>query len=184
MNSNYSFIESFADQQAKKNGKINELYSLNDLKKSPFLFIQEHNQKNKNIAKTALSGLQENNSLAILYYSDENIRRIQKKIKEEVYIRTKKKFKLAEDQDENDLQIAMRAVYFNEAKFLPTNLVRQVKELNKKVVDYVIPDIITNIKQEYGYLRDINESLKPMIRPTNLNNGKQLLPSITSLWEV
>ncbi len=109
--------------------------------------------------------------------------RIQKKIKEEVYKRTNGQYTLDEDQDESDLMIVMRAIYLDKCKNLNEQPIRQVKLLNQQTVDYIVPDMITNIKQYFGYVKDINKPLTPMMRPMNVNNaGRKLLPSITTLW--
>ena len=111
------------------------------------------------------------------------MRRIQKKIREEVHKRTKGQYQLDEDQDESDLTIVMRSIYLDKCKNLPGETVRQVKLLNQQTVDYIIPDLISNIKQYFGYIKDINQPLKPMMRPMNVNNsGRKLLPSITVLY--
>ena len=113
---------------------------------------------NENIASTALKGMIEKNPVNKLFFSSENMQRIQKKIKVAVYEKSNGKFKLEEDQDESDLIIVMRTVYFDRCKNLPDNPVRQVKKLNQQVVDYLIPDLITNIKQ----LCNIMKSVKPV----------------------
>ena len=78
----------------------------------------------------------------------------------------------------------MRAVYLQECKFLPDKIIHQVKQLNTKVLDELMPDVITAIKQEYGYLKDINQPLQPIMRPLNVNNaGSRQLPSITTIWQ-
>lgn len=121
-----------------------------------------------------------------LFFSNENINRIQKMIRNEIFKRTKGKYKLDNDQDESDLLIAMRAVLFdanNGARFLPFKIKRQVKKLNYHVVEYVVPDMIAAMKQQYGYLKEINQPLRPMLRPMNVNQkGRKCLPSITTLW--
>ena len=45
----------------------------------------------------------------------------------------------------------------------------QVKKLNIKVINYLYPDLMTNIKQEYYYVKEINEPLKPIDRPINVS---------------
>lgn len=132
----------------------------------------------------AIGGLQmDNTPVSELYFSRENMKRIQKQIKREVLRESDGKFVLKIDQDEMDLLVAMRAVFFDNAKNLPTNVVRQVKELNKLTLDYIIPDMMTNIKQQIGYLRDISHPPNPMARPLNVNRaGRKTLPSPTTVW--
>ena len=78
----------------------------------------------------------------------------------------------------------MTALFENKAKFLPCKVVSQVKKLNHEVVNYAVPDMITQIKQYYGYIEDINKDLEPISRPVNVSNaGRLSLPSVTSIWE-
>jgi hypothetical protein len=138
-------------------------------------------------SSAAIRGLgMENTPVSLLYFSDENMARIQKQIKQEVYRLTKGKFKLQVDQDPADLLIVMRAVFLDDdgAKNLPTQIVRQVKILNKQTLQYLIPDMISNIKQQYNYIKETNEPRKIMQQPLNVNKSQRgTLPSITSLWQ-
>jgi hypothetical protein len=146
-------------------------------------YQQSTSTQNYDRARQATQGLIEKNEITTIFFSDENMKRIQKKIKEEIYKRTNGQYKLDEDQDDSDLMIVMRALYLDKCKNLPQQTVRQVKILNQYTVDYIVPDMITNIKQYFGYVNDINKPLTPMMRPMNVNSaGRKLLPSITTLW--
>jgi hypothetical protein len=146
---------------------------------------EEHTPHNTtNLANTVLRGIVEDNEISRLYFSQENINRIQKKIKVAVYERSQGKFKLEEDQDESDLVVVMRAVYLDNCKNLTNQTVRQVKLLNDSTVNYLLPDLLTNIKQYYGYIKDISQPLTPMMRPMGTTNaGRRTLPSYTTLWK-
>jgi hypothetical protein len=137
-----------------------------------------------NLANIVLRGTMEDNEVSRLFFSEENIKRIQKKLKVEVFERSGGKFKLVEDQDESDLIVVMRYIYLDYGKNLPNEIVRQVKILNDKTINYMLPDILTNIKQYYGYIRDISNPITPLIRPMSTNaNGRRALPSYTTLWK-
>ncbi len=139
--------------------------------------------QNYDRARVATQGFFEKNEITVLFFSNDNMSRIQKRIREEVVKRTKGQYILDEDQDESDLMIVMRAVYLDKCKNLPGQPVRQVKILNEQTIEYIVPDLISNIKQYFGYIKDINAPLKPMMRPMNVNNaGRRLLPSMTTLW--
>ncbi len=157
--------------------------TVQDIFRTPFLFLQEHRKNYKNMAPDALKGIQCQSELSKLYFSDENIRRIQRMIRKDVYVRTNGQFKLEVDQEQRDVFIAMRAVYMEHARFLPNQIVRQIKRLNMKVVDEILPGIMTNVRQEYGYLKEINKPLTPIPLPQNVNNaGRRQLPSITTTF--
>lgn len=118
-----------------------------------------------------------------LFFSSKNVSRLQKQIRDAIYEKTNHQYKLEDDQASTDLIIAMRGVYMEQGAYQSENIVRQVKQLNKKLVDYVLPDMITNIKQFYAYQKDINEPIKPIDRPMNVcNAGRRTLPSIPTLW--
>jgi hypothetical protein len=104
-------------------------------------------------------------------------------IKQDVFKRTNGEFRLEIDQEQRDLFIAMRATYLENARFLPDQIVRQVKKLNEKVISDIAPGIITELRQYYGYLKEINKPLTTIPRPLNCNNaGRRALPSITTTW--
>jgi cold shock CspA family protein len=158
--------------------------TIQDVYKTPFLFLQDHHKDYKTQGEEALKGIQMNSDLSREYFSPKNIARIQRRIREEVFRRTKGKYRLDVEQDEKDIFIHMRAVYLEHGKFMPGQIVRQTKRLNEQVVENIVPDMISNIKQYYGYLQDINGPLKPIDRPVNVNNaGRKALPSLTSTFE-
>lgn len=167
-------------------------YGYNDMPNFPITQKPVKNQNNKQDdnyycggqSSLALRGLQINNTkVSELYFSNENIARIQKQIKRAIYEMSDRKFKLTEDQNEQDLIIAMRAVFLDNSKNLPNEIVRQVKELNALTIDYIAPDMLTTIKQQYNYLRDISRPPQMMDHPVNVNRaGRKMLPSYTSVW--
>lgn len=159
--------------------------TIQDIYRTPFLFLQEHRKNYKNMAATALKGIQKESELSKLFFSDRNIKRLQKLLRKEVFIRTNGEFRLDIDQDQKDLLIAMRAVYLEHSRFLPGQIVRQVKRLNRKVITETVPGILTEIRQYYGYQKEINKPLTPIERPTNVNAaGRLTLPSITTVWGI
>jgi len=159
--------------------------TIHDILRTPFLFTHDHSKNFRKQNKVALKGIQTNSELSKIYFSDKNIKRIQRAIKKAVFKKTNGKYKLDIDQEERDLLIVMRAIYLEFGRFLPNENVRQVKRLNNKVIDNIIPGMITEIKQYYGYLDDINQPIKPMLRPMNVNNaGRKTLPSSTTTFGI
>ena len=122
--------------------------------------------------------------VGIKFFSKKNILTVQNMIKHKIYEMTNKKVIMAENQDDSDLVIAMRKIYLEEGRYLPTNIDFQVKRLNMRLLNYIIPDMITAIKQDYGYQKDINEPVQPIDRPISDSiRGQKLLPSITTTWD-
>ncbi|AYV84755.1 MAG: hypothetical protein Hyperionvirus37_8 [Hyperionvirus sp.] len=142
------------------------------------------------MTKGIISGVDDENDnidpVTLMFFSEENMKRLQKMIRNEVNRRTKGKYVLKVDQEENDLLVVMRAVLLdmNGSDFQPNKVKHQVKKLNNKTVRYVVPDMIESIKSHYGYLKEISEPREmPIMQPMNVNNkGRRTLPSITTIW--
>jgi len=112
------------------------------------------------------------------YFSVKNIKRIQKMLKTEIYERSYGKFILQEDQKVMDLLQVMVHIYGEYGRNLPTHIIRQVKKLNYETIQYAAPDIMTNLKQYYGYLKDITNPINPLPDPINVNHsGRVSLPN-------
>ena len=81
----------------------------------------------------------------------------------------------------------MRYVWIQYSKNLNFKIREQIKELNCNVVSEIIPDIITNIQQYFGYLEDYKEKEKSKFKlntlPVNTRVGKGTLPSISETFQ-
>lgn len=158
--------------------------TIQDIYRTPFLFLQSHQNNYGDMADVALKGIQSNSDLSKLYFSDDNMKRLQRNIKREVFKRTNGQFRLDIDQDENDLFIVMRSVYMEHGRFLPNQIIRQIKRLNEKVIDEVVPGILVNVKQYHGYLKEINKPLDPIPLPLNVGRaGRKTLPGLSTIFE-
>lgn len=147
---------------------------------------QQHtsnNYYNGGNSSLALRYVLDNTKVSMMYFSPENVKRIQKKIKQNVVQQSEGKFKMDIDQDEQDLILVMRAVFLEYGKNLDDHIVSQVKALNEITIKCIMPDLMTNIKQYYSYQKEIHEPLKPIVRPMNVSHaGRKTLPSVTSVW--
>lgn len=116
-------------------------------------------------------------SLRKQFFSKENIRKIQDKIKKKIYVKTNGKIKLTVDQDELDLLIVMKNIYNKEAG----EELLTIEKLNKLVLKNIIPDMLLNIN--HSAFNDIDKISKPLPRPINVNKiSKKPLPSTTTLF--
>jgi hypothetical protein len=157
--------------------------TVQDIFRTPFLLYAEHRADYNNMAPEALKGIQTGSELSKLFFSDENIKRVQRMIKKEVFKRTNGEFRLDVDLDKLSLFLAMRGVYLEEARFLLNETVRQVKRLNQKVVTSTIAGVLTNIRQDYGYLKEINKPRTLIPREMNANNAsRRSLPSVMTTF--
>ena len=75
---------------------------------------------------------------------------------------------------------------YSSIKVAEKNGFKKVSDANKVgLLNKIIPDMITAIKQDWGYQKLINEPLHPIDRPiSDSARGRKLLPSITSIWDI
>lgn len=156
--------------------------------KSSFLLLQQPNKiRYDKLTRDTVKNISCNSDLSKIYFSDENIKRVQKMLVKEVFEKTKGKFKLDVFQDEKDITYVMRAIFIEHAKDIPNQVVRQVKILNRKVIDEIFPSVITSIQHNHNYLKSINGPVLtgPLLdRPLNVNNaGRKTLPGFSTIWE-
>ena len=154
--------------------------NMNNIHTTPFLFLNHHRKDYKALAEEAVAakvGNEEGTQLSILYFSDENIKHLQKRLRDAVLKITCNKV-IIPYQDKSDMIAGMQLIYQQDGRFLPNNIDKQVNELNDIFIKYTIPCIMTNVKQYFGYLRDINTPPVNLDRPLNVSNsGNKALPS-------
>ena len=71
----------------------------------------------------------------------------------------------------------MRAIYYQYGRNMTTDILGQVDDLNKKVVDWSVPHILSAVDMYYYYLKDISNLPIPMEQPQHLSRaGTRSLP--------
>lgn len=145
-----------------------------DISKAPFLFMQADPKDYYNVANNAVKNDdQDANILSTVFFSPQNIELIQKQIIKTVLLKTDKKY-LIEPQNRQDLLVVMRSIFIQYAQHLPNNIKEQIRELNKIVVDEVVPGIVDNILLQIGYLKKISEPMQMIDRPINSSKSRSL----------
>lgn len=107
-----------------------------------------------------------------VFFSIENINLLQRGIRNKILNETNGQFNIGRQKDD-ELKIVMRSIYFQYSKNLPNNIKEQVLDLNTRVIDWCVPEIISNIKQTQRYIRDISTMPVPLERSV-LPSGKGL----------
>ena len=81
-------------------------------------------------------------------------------------------------QDEAPLKMIMRSIFLQNSKNLPNNITQQIKQLNKLVLDYAIPQVMGEAIGYVKYKNDSSMMYTPMQRPTSTyyNNTLELKP--------
>ena len=125
----------------------------------PFKMMEDLNDKDT--YGDTLKYYQTENLLSKVYFSKENIKMIQNMLRYNIWLNSDKKY-IISNQDETQLTIIMRSIFLQYAKNLPNNIKEQIKTLNKYVLDWCIPKILTQVKQFIGYKYDITQVNKPL----------------------
>jgi hypothetical protein len=139
--------------------------------------FQHPTQTEVNFSGDMLRGNWEHTALSDAFFSRTNAQRIQKAITSEVYRRSgPKKFKI-DDQDVDELKMIMRGMYLQYAKNNPFNIDGQIQDLNKLVIEWAAPRIISEIEQYQFYLNDISHLPIPLEKPLSMSSaGTKSLP--------
>ncbi len=162
---------------------------------APFLMWNEHDSKyfenvgvNNKIAindntiyDTNKSCTDSNNYTDLMteaYFSVENMDIIQNMLIKNVFYKSEETLRINKISQETLLQV-MNSIWQNHCRFLPYNYREQIRELNNKVSDYLVPLLLNEYKFYKNYLRDSNRSSLPQLeRPIMIvKERKQQLPS-------
>lgn len=122
-----------------------------------------------NFKGDAIKGNFNKNCLNDVFFSDDNIEALQIGMRNMVSNATEGREVIGRQSD-IELKIIMKAIYLEYGKNLNDNILDQVKDLNKKVLDYAVPRILVQIKQYKTYVRDASSVHVPMDRSVNVSN--------------
>jgi hypothetical protein len=123
---------------------------------------------NKDNSDSSIKGILEENSLNSLFFSEMNVKVIQDTLRYRVYQNTDQ---VISEQSSNDLFIIMRSIMLQYANFRVgvDNIVDEIRRLNKKVLDYAVENVTSNVKQHQGYVNDLSKLPVPMDMPVYHN---------------
>lgn len=138
------------------------------------------NKTNTMYERNVIKGDHCDNLLNQTFFSKGNINIIQNELRYRV---NKEMGQIIGPQSETELIIVMRAIFFQNAKNLDTNIPEQISELNSIVIQSILPKILSNIKQYQEYLKNKGQIPLPMDRSINVNNkGIKQLRSVTDTF--
>lgn len=144
-----------------------------------FLKRYYHTQHEGSFSITNLLGNIERNSVSSLFFSKKNIQALQNGIRYMIYKRSNETLNIPE-QSIQQLILVMRTTYMAKAKNQPFNIVEQVRELNKYVLDYAVPEILNAVQFHNKYLHDVSVLNVPMKRSLNTSiKGDKILNYFT-----
>lgn len=137
----------------------------------------------KNYASKVLSNIQEVTPFSKAFFSAENIKEVQRLVRYNIYIHSDKKY-VIDNQDETELVIVMRSQYLSHARVQADTkgFKKEIERLNGLVVKAVLPDLLSNVEQYIGYIRDSTQAYTPLDRATNNSvRGERTLRSVSDV---
>jgi hypothetical protein len=160
-----------------QNGRVN-LLGLYTGEKLDIIPGYTHETKVENdFESDMLRGNWETNALTTAFFSKGNIAILQNAIRKEVFNRSQPKGYVIDEQSVDELKIIMRAMYYQYARNLPVDIAAQVDDLNKKVIDWSVPHILSAVDHYYYYLNDISHMPVPMQMPQSMSSaGTKTIP--------
>lgn len=150
------------DQKKNMNGLVDDIYDetiaqMRDGEngENGAMFLQQMKNKKTGhaFASNLLSGNMEVSQVSQLFYSKKNIQALQEGIRYLVYDRSGGRHRIGE-QSNDELIIIMKTMYLTHGKNQIYNVLEQVRELNKKVLDFAVPDIIQQLDMYDKYRHD------------------------------
>jgi len=124
-----------------------------------------------------LRGNWETTPVSTAFFSASNVERIQQLIRKGVFDRSTPKGYVIDNQSTDELKIIMRAIYYQYGRNMPNDISAQVQDLNKKVVDWSVPHILSAVDHYFYYIKDISHLPIPMEQPKHLSRaGTKSLP--------
>jgi len=151
--------------QNKSNGRVHITGPNND---TPFhlALYDKIPPKQSSSFRDAMNGNWEDSHLSRAYFSKENVQILQNGIRAGVYNKSNGKY-LIGPQDEDVLKIIMRSIFLQHSANLPNKIKEQIRELNKLVIDYAVPQVYGESEGYIKYKQDASEMYIPLSLPTS-----------------
>jgi hypothetical protein len=147
-----------------------------------FEMFTANNNKNDTFKEYALYGTLNRSPLSELFFSRYNMERIQSQLRYRVFVASGGKYMIGK-QDNTELEVIMRAIILQYGKWLPNQLAEQVNELDRLVVEFAWPKILSEVEQYIGYIKNLEYLPNPIALPRNVSSkGTRTLSSVTTTF--
>ena len=141
---------------------------------SDFPGYQYQRSSEENFQDDMLRGNWEPTDVTKIYFSKENLDRIQNAIRRQVFERSQPKGYIIDNQSADELKMIMRAMFLAHSQNRPDHVREQIQELNNHVFNYCIPRIYGEAQGYLKYLQDASTLVVPMSNPIHVSMDKTL----------
>ena len=118
--------------------------------------------------------MQQPTPLSRAYFSPANAKIIQNALRKGVFDRTAV---MVCEQDTEQLQLIMRSIFLTYSRNDTSSadaIRNQISEMNSKVVEYSVPIVVSNLKQQEKYIEDITTGPSYMEHAVSTTDSKTL----------
>ena len=157
---------------AKQNGRINltERPSAGGITPDDaFLYPTAPVGSNNETVKDLMRGNWELTPLSVQFFSNNNIKTIQTSIRRDIYEKSGDKQWVIDDQSIDELKIIMRAIFLQYSHNNEGNINQQIERLNRLVINWCVPRIMSEIQHYNFYLNDITHMPQQLSLPVNMS---------------
>lgn len=152
-------------------------------------YFQRENKPNKDC--DFITNSEGHTPVSALFFSQKNINALQEGICNQVYNKSNGKYNVGK-QSETELKIIMRSIYFESLSsgspyvmqqiqrrsnlhdpLQPNSsiVLEQVRDLNRKVLDWSVQKVLENVQQFDQYKKDVSMLPNPMELPTSMSSS-------------
>lgn len=114
---------------------------------------------NRSFHREALYGRIQRTPVSDMFFSAQNIDILQNAIRYKVHQTTGVTVGRQSDQE---LKVIMTSMFFRYARHVANDITGQVREINSKVLDYAVDQVVNNLKQYLTYRRDASTMPMPL----------------------
>jgi hypothetical protein len=115
-----------------------------------------------------IRGNWEPNDLNQTFFSPPNVQIVQNLIRKMVYDETQQ---IIDPQSTDELLIVMRSMYLSYGRNETEKIRQQIEELNKRVADWAVPRIVSEISMYLTYRKDASTMPVPLSHPVNISSS-------------
>lgn len=178
----------------ERDQKLSEKDFKDIISRGSFAFTEDDKKISKNNTKFMFKNIYGETPLTFLFFSGKNIDSLQNLLRLRTYNETGY---VIDDQSVNELLTIMRGVFLEHVSHPPLihkdmtkdvleNLLvkytNEVDRLNRLVVEFITPKLISQIKQYLGYLQDASAQPIPLEQPmSDSTTGQKAYKSVTQL---
>jgi hypothetical protein len=138
-------------------------------KKQKHFTLNGKEQQDNAIVNDILKGIVELNDVSRFFFSAKNINHLNGLISKKVFLLSNQKYRIGK-QNEKELVTIMRHIYLEHAVNQNENVMQQVADLNFRVLTFAVPNVLNNIQNYLGYMKDKGTNVIPSLeRPENVN---------------